>query len=120
MNSSDICIQCNLCCKHQGLKIPIRPDDSNLIQSIELTTSDSGKKWMVIPEGGCQFLNNDNGRCTIYSDRPGICRDYKCQPLTKYENGDITLEELNIHIQRGKTPYSGPRYFSAVFNNRDW
>jgi len=118
MNSSDICIQCNLCCIKPGLRVAIRPDDSNIIQTIELTTSPSGGKWMVFPhEGGCQFLNNDDGRCTIYSDRPGACRDYKCYPLTKYQNGDITLEELNMHIQRGKNDL---RYFTERFNKADW
>lgn len=117
MNSSDICIQCNLCCKQPGLKIAISPDDSNTIQTIELTTSDRGDKWMVIPQGGCQFLNNDDGKCTIYDERPYICGAYKCHPLTKYENGDITLEELNTHIQRGK---NDSRYFVERFNKRDW
>jgi Fe-S-cluster containining protein len=31
------------------------------------------------PRFVCKFLNNDNGKCTIYEKRPNMCRDYYCQ-----------------------------------------
>ena len=30
------------------------------------------------PHFGCKFLNNKNGMCNIYEQRPDMCRDYLC------------------------------------------
>lgn len=31
------------------------------------------------PRFACKFLNIDNGKCTIYEERPDMCRGYLCQ-----------------------------------------
>ena len=30
------------------------------------------------PHFSCKFLNNMNGMCNIYEQRPDMCRDYLC------------------------------------------
>jgi len=37
-------------------------------------------RFQVIgPRFACKFLNPDNGKCTIYEQRPKMCRGYLCQ-----------------------------------------
>jgi Fe-S-cluster containining protein len=33
----------------------------------------------VGPRFACKFLNFETGKCTIYNNRPNMCRDYLCQ-----------------------------------------
>lgn len=41
-----------------------------------------GPHWLVI-EGGCEFLAE--GRCSIYEDRPDVCRRFACEDVAGCE-----------------------------------
>jgi|TARA_B100001094_G_scaffold302962_1_gene330672 Fe-S-cluster containining protein len=123
MNESDICIDCNLCCSAEGLTLNIYPGEENLIpvKHIELyfdTYSPSGGTRVVygdfqqvkIPVGGCPNLNK-NGHCGIYEKRPRTCAEFRCGPLKKYSEGDMSLKEIQELIQRGKKEMKTDPYF---------
>ena len=39
---------------------------------------------MVVENGVCQYLDNETNECTIYDNRPLICKNYFC-PYCKYK-----------------------------------
>lgn len=97
------CKGCSRCCRGMGSSIVLDPYDvyrlqqglgldlSGLLgmQKVELNVVDG----MILPnlkmvgaEEKCAFLNEE-GRCSIHANRPGICRLF---PLGRYyENGDF-------------------------------
>lgn len=44
----------------------------------------------------CKFLTD--GLCTIYSDRPGSCHQFRCRTLRALEAGELTREESLARI----------------------
>lgn len=104
------CAGCSACCHGMGDTIVLDPYDiwqltSHLGCTFEELLS-SGRIALHVYEGlilpslnlagedeGCTFLNKE-GRCTIHSFRPGICR---CFPLGRlYENGSFRYF-LQVH-----------------------
>lgn len=97
------CKGCSLCCRGMGSSIILDPFDVYRLQAgigkdlqtllgegkVELNVVDG----LILPnlkmagaEEKCAFLNEE-GRCSIHSSRPGICRLF---PLGRYyENGDF-------------------------------
>lgn len=98
----DDCKGCHQCCTGMGNSIVLDPLDiyrienevalsfeALLAETIELNIVDG----VILPNlkmqenGGCIFLNKE-GRCSIHSARPGICRMF---PLGRiYEDGDFS------------------------------
>lgn len=103
------CKGCSSCCQGMGESIVLDPYDIYLLESefacgfdelskdkIELNMADG----VILPNlkmagetMSCQFLNEE-GRCSIHQNRPGICRLF---PLGRiYENGTFSYF-LQIH-----------------------
>lgn len=104
------CKGCSDCCKGMGNTVQLDPLDIHRMsvglskdfeelvntKKVELTVVDS----IVLPslsmsqkEDACVFLN-EQGRCSIYEYRPGICRLF---PLGRYyENGEFSYF-LQVH-----------------------
>lgn len=98
----DDCKGCSACCRGMGNSITLDPYDvyrlttgleckfeELLIEKLDLNVVEG----IILPNlkmseetGGCVFLD-DNGRCSIHSLRPGICRIF---PLGRiYDNGSF-------------------------------
>lgn len=41
-----------------------------------------------------------SGRCSIYDDRPGVCRRYRCYLLRRHDSGDVSYDEASALIAR--------------------
>ena len=41
---------------------------------------DLGRPYIIRhePDGGCTHCDRESGACTVYADRPGVCRTYSC------------------------------------------
>ena len=103
------CKGCSACCRGMGNSIVLDPLDINhlvkntgytfeqlLVDKIELNVVEG----IILPnlrmsgqEDACSFLNQE-GRCTIHSYRPGICRIF---PLGRYYEGDSFQYIFQIH-----------------------
>lgn len=103
------CQGCSACCQQMGTSIILDPLDlyrltfglhqkfeQLLADKIELNVVDG----IILPnlkmsgvEGKCAFLN-DEGRCSIHTIRPGICRLF---PLGRYYDGESFQYFLQIH-----------------------
>ena len=40
------------------------------------------------------------GTCTIYEERPSVCRSYHCQLVNQLEQGDVDLESALLRVER--------------------
>ena len=40
------------------------------------------------------------GKCSVYSSRPGVCREYRCSLLRRFEAGEITHDDASALIGR--------------------
>lgn len=103
------CQGCSACCHNMGTSIVLDPLDVHrlcaglgisfeqlLSTSLELNTVDG----IILPnlkmsgtQESCTFLD-ENGRCSIHSFRPGICRIF---PLGRYYENDSFQYFLQIH-----------------------
>lgn len=111
------CSGCSECCRGMGSSIILDPYDvyrmttglgktlSGLLEGyIELNVVDGvilPNLYMAGEQEECSFLD-ENGRCSIHSVRPGICRLF---PLGRYyENGDFRyfLQTGECSTARGK------------------
>lgn len=95
MNEFD-CKKCGACCKFVGFAIEYakqNPDDSSayniLLREFPFKTDNN--------IGTCEKLGED-GLCTVYEDRPTICRinDF----YTRYKNDKQTLEQYHEEVHQ--------------------
>lgn len=96
----DDCKGCSACCSGMGSSLVLDPLDVHRIsvrlgkkfeelleREIELNIVDGVILPNIKMTPACTFLNEE-GRCSIHTDRPGICRIF---PLGRYyENDDFT------------------------------
>ena len=103
------CKGCSDCCRGMGESIVLDPYDMNrLIQGLNITFEQlladkielNVYDGMILPclkmnneKEACAFLS-DEGRCSIHSIRPGICRLF---PLGRVYEGDSFQYFLQIH-----------------------
>ncbi|MFA6061017.1 MAG: YkgJ family cysteine cluster protein [Gallionella sp.] len=73
-NDPVTCATCRACCCR--LEVMLMGDDE---PPAELTEQDEWGGWVMsrLDDGWCAALNRSNMLCTIYAQRPMICRDYQ-------------------------------------------
>ncbi len=89
-NASDLCTQCGLCCDGTLFaRARAFPDDLPGLAEHGLTVLDQGegeKPGFAQPcprlEGTC---------CTIYTERPTVCRRFRCALLMRLDSGKIDV-----------------------------
>lgn len=88
MDGSPPCDKCTgLCCtaKATWTSVPltnqeaIRPRFAPIRQFTFVRGSDRPIYVMNYVDGACQFLDRLTKRCTIYHERPQVCRDFDCR-----------------------------------------
>lgn len=113
MSTEEICIQCHGCCMY--VTVPIDPpDDEETIQlylwylyhrNIEIYL-DHKDQWQILMKTPCENLL-PTGYCSIYENRPQICRDYdpkNCSRTGKdYKVLFKTSEEFLKYIHKKRT-----------------
>jgi len=77
-----VCNNCANCCKFFAFEIS--GDNKKWIEDLASFVKFTRPDFMSIVEGNvltfkapCKFLVND--RCSIYADRPNICRNFLCR-----------------------------------------
>ena len=97
------CLQCANCCRTTGPLLRGK-DIDNLAGHFRIRPADFTEKYLRIDEDKdyvfksmpCPFLGGDN-YCSVYSDRPGACRDYPhTQQREIRQKLDITFENTLI------------------------
>lgn len=73
-NDSISCVRCRaVCCRLQVLLI----GDSAVPPSMEAQSDWGGAVMRREADGWCTALDRRSMRCTIYAQRPQVCRDYE-------------------------------------------
>lgn len=83
---SDICIKCGICCDGTAF-------DNVNVETTDLNTATEGKVSKGM-KGQLQIKHpctaHSNNICTIYSQRPAMCRTYECKLLKLFKLGKVT------------------------------
>jgi len=93
-----ICVGCGLCC------------DGSMYPNVEVGGDD---RIEILETAGLLFSTRndvarfrqpcgvfDGCKCTVYSSRPAVCRDYRCLLLRRFEAGEISHEDARALIDR--------------------
>ena len=89
-DESTVCVSCGLCCQGPLYNwAELQPDELPLADrlSLRVVTYD-GQPGISLP---CSCL--DGTRCTVYEQRPRICRDFACNLLLGLRSGAVTLDD---------------------------
>lgn len=87
------CENCNMCCKHVIFELQ-KPANKEDYDEIIWFLSHKGIKVYIDEEGGwnaearneCKYLKD--GKCSIYNERPQICRDYDPEDCELHGEGE--------------------------------
>lgn len=104
-NRSGICLSCGLCCDGT-IFLNVEIDDLKLISQhkslgidfVILDKKNDGKLYFKQP---CPA--HRGGRCSIYTDRPIVCRNYQCKILKAYDRGELEISSAIAIIKRAKS-----------------
>lgn len=98
---SELCLYCGLCCQgvlHSNAGLAAEEIALATRLGLSLYTRKDGNTAFYLP---CP-CHQDN-KCTVYSaGRPRVCADYQCKLLMKYLQGEISLEESKLLIDKAK------------------
>ena len=73
------CKKCGKCCRFMAIWFYKKPNKeyirwANLHKKVEIIKENNG--WQLRFESKCSKLKNN--RCSIYKNRPKLCKEYKC------------------------------------------
>ena len=105
-----VCLNCAKCCE-QTVNIPLddRFYDYLVFRGERVTRDPRDSNVGILNLGHCKYLVFENGlrKCSVYEDRPQMCKDFNCVAWAKCQNLDendstlaYVLEILN-QIQSG-------------------
>ncbi len=93
---SGICLECGLCCDGTVfVEVHIRDgDDMGPLLALG-TPVTRGPDDATFPQP-CRALVSRC--CTVYADRPGACRDYRCALLAGLDAGEVAPEDARSRV----------------------
>ena len=98
-DGSRLCLACGICCQgalHRWARI--EEDEIETAKRLGLTVS-SGTKGPVFALP-CHL--HQEGRCTVYAERPSPCSSYQCKLLRRYLAGEATWDECIRRVELAK------------------
>ena len=98
-DASRLCLACGICCQgalHRWARIT--DDEVETVERLGLAVSRSEKGAVfALP---CHL--HQEGRCTVYMERPSPCSSYQCKLLRRYLAGESTWEESMRRVDLAK------------------
>jgi Fe-S-cluster containining protein len=87
---SALCVACGLCCDGSLFRfLPLGPDPRSAYVALGLeVVEQSGQAAMPLP---CPRL--EGTACTVYAQRPGGCRRFRCHALHRVATGELSSAE---------------------------
>jgi uncharacterized protein len=100
-SAQSLCLACGLCCDGTLFdKAPLErndEDDKLLALGIEIISGQNGRA-LKLP---CPA--HKNCRCTVYTERPTICRTFRCKLLKRFKANEISKTEALEIIREAVT-----------------
>lgn len=94
----ELCTACGICCGDaMFLYAPLQPGDRERLHRTAYPRELIGEDSMPLP---CPML--DGTRCTIYADRPLICRSYRCEVLKAAEDGRMPARDAFARVREAR------------------
>jgi len=95
MSGADLCKMCGLCC------------NGTLFGAVRLLEDEPPRRRLPVQRDDAGLLIRlpcpaHDGVCTIYEDRPAICRTYRCLLLSRLEAGEIELADATARVSKVK------------------
>lgn len=123
------CVECDACCKYVSVEID-KPTTKSEIEDVKFYIYHEGSSvyideendWYIMFESKCDKLGTD-GQCTIYEERPTICREFAredCHEHDLHESHKIafcTVKDLMRYIKKAR-PVFYKKHYSSKANNR--
>jgi Fe-S-cluster containining protein len=100
-SSQSLCLRCGLCCDGTFISgVPLKPDDEVApLKAVGINiVSDNDLTVLKMP-----CAAHKNCTCTVYANRPQVCRTYKCKLLMKFERDDISQQSALEIINKVKS-----------------
>jgi len=113
-----LCPKCNLCCNGVLFAdVELQDGDNpNLLQSHGLKLRRKGRKTCFVQP--CVALQED-GMCSAYKDRPGMCREFECGVLLRVAAGDLTEAAATKTIRKAQRLAKKVRTLLELLGNHD-
>lgn len=95
---TSICVGCGLCCDGSMYRtVEVGGEDPlETLESAGLVLSQSDETT-VFRQPCAVFCA---GRCSVYPNRPTVCRDYRCLLLRRHEAGEMSRDDALALIER--------------------
>ncbi len=85
------CAKCSKCCRNVSIEVDEPSDDKEIDEYVWIIMHENIRlyieedKWYLEILTPCKMLEDDR-QCSIYADRPEVCREYETENCLK--NGD--------------------------------
>ena len=95
---SALCTECGLCCTGALHKYAVLDaDEIDFARSIGMTLRTEGKPGFALP---CPKLSDTC--CSIYGDRPKVCRRFKCALLKRVDDRSIEFDAAAAFVAEAR------------------
>lgn len=128
-DNNNPCGDCDACCKYVSVEID-KPVTKTEVEDVKFYLYHKGvsvyideeNDWYILFESKCDKLNS-NGACTIYEDRPPICRNYErdsCHEDDVHESHKVLFRDVNdlMRYLRKARPAFYKKYYSHRARHR--
>lgn len=108
--SQVLCIGCGVCCDgtlHDDTELAPEDERAAVEQDFSLFSKDDRLAFRQ----PCPKFSQ--GKCRIYSERPHVCRAYRCKLLKDVENGRVDVALARERVETAKALASAIRIFSG-------
>jgi hypothetical protein len=113
-----LCPTCNLCCNgvlFADVELQIGDDPERLKPHGIKLRRKGRKKCFSQP---CVALQDD-GMCSAYKDRPGMCRDFECGLLLRVAGGDLSVQGATKRIRKAQRLVRKVRQLLELLGNHN-
>lgn len=98
--ASELCGHCALCCNGALFHgAGVAQGEAEVLQAKGFRTFEGARATLF--EQPCHWLAQF--RCSSYSDRPSVCRSFRCRLLVRYVEGAVTMAEARAIASTART-----------------
>ena len=106
-----------MCCNGSLFsRVPLDPTEVDAMRKLGLYVLE-GENKAYFAQPCAQLIHTD---CSIYDDRPGNCRGYRCRILRRLESGELSLEAAQALVKKATELLSALHQLLAGTGDESW
>ena len=95
-SAQHICTACGLCCDGSLFtKATVQAGDEATVQALGLVVTSNDKQQSSFPLPCRHYCQ---AQCTVYDQRPPVCRNYRCALLRNVERGALSSSQAQARV----------------------